>query len=289
MDKKFLAKLKLFCSMVKIEHSVFALPFAYIGLFWSAKGWPGLKNFLLLTLAMVAVRSFAMTVNRLADLKFDAKNPRTQDRPLVSGDLTLKEGYVFLIITAFIFILACLGLNNLCFYLSFPALFWASFYSFSKRFTWLCHFLLGSVLGLAPVAGWIAYNPGFALAPILLGLGVLFWVAGFDILYSLQDIEFDQQEGLFSIPACFGKKAGIAFAKFSHGIAFLFFILAGLANISGWMYFLGVLVIGIILFIEHRLISPTDLRRINLAFFTLNGFIAIFLFFIVLGDLYFRI
>jgi len=279
-------KIKAFCLLVKIEHSVFALPFAYIGLFWSAKGWPGWKSFLFLTLAMVSVRSFAMVANRLADLKFDAKNPRTQDRPLVSGKISVKEGYLYLGGAALIFILACLGLNKLCFYLSFPALIWSAGYSFSKRFTWFCHFILGSVLGLAPIAGWIAYKPEFALPPVLLGLGVMFWVAGFDILYSLQDIQFDQQEKLFSVPACFGLEAGFGFAMLSHFIAFLFFLLAGYAFSSGYIYFLGLLLVGIVLSIEHKIISPKDLSKINLAFFTLNGFIAIFLFLIVLFDLY---
>lgn len=281
-------KLKIFFRMIKIEHSVFALPFAYIGLFWAAKGWPGWTKFLFLTIAMVAVRSFAMTVNRIVDFKIDAKNPRTQDRPLVRGDLSLRECYYFLCGSVVIFCLACAGLNKLCLFLSPLALVWSVFYSYTKRFTWGCHFILGSVLGLAPVAGWIAYSPFFSLPSILIGCGVMFWVAGFDILYASQDVEFDKKEGLFSIPAVFGLEAGFAFSKLSHFLCILFFVLAGFAFNTGVFYYIFLLIIAIILLLEHRVVSPQDLSKINLAFFTLNGFISILLFVGVLLDLFLK-
>ena len=194
-------KTVLLARMVKIEHSVFALPFAYLGMIWAAQGWPGWSIFIPLTLAMVAIRSAAMAVNRLVDLPIDAQNPRTQTRPLVTGELSVLETKVFIALCALISIAACALLNPLCLMLAPLALLWSGFYSYTKRFTSLCHFILGSVLGLAPVAGWLAVSPSFEISPILLGLGVIFWVGGFDILYACQDVDFDRTQGLYSLPA----------------------------------------------------------------------------------------
>ncbi|NJB68192.1 4-hydroxybenzoate polyprenyltransferase [Desulfobaculum xiamenense] len=281
MDK-FLA----LCRMVKIEHSVFALPFAYIGVFLAAGGWPGLRVFLLLTLAMVAVRSFAMAFNRLADLKYDAKNPRTQNRPLVTGEITVRETWAFLAGTAAVFVLACAGLNTLCLALSPVALFVAGGYSYLKRFSMLCHYWLGSVLGLAPLAGWLAYEPTFTLPAVLFFFGVTFWVAGFDILYSCQDVEFDRENGLHSAPASLGIPTALALSTFGHVVTAILFGLAGWAAGAGaWYYPVWAVVAGILVY-EHTLIKADDMSRVNLAFFTLNGVIAVFLFVGVLLGLY---
>lgn len=271
-------KTVLLARMVKIEHSVFALPFAYLGMLWAAQGWPGWGVFLPLTIAMVAMRSFAMAVNRLVDLPIDAQNPRTQGRPLVTGEITIAQTRIFIGLCALIFVLACAFLNSLCLLLSPLALIWAGFYSYTKRFTPLCHFILGSVLGLAPIAGWLAVTPVFALAPILMGLGVTFWVAGFDILYACQDVDFDRAQGLHSMPADLGKATALALSTFSHVVTGLFFLLAGWAVGAGWIFFAITLVVVIILLLEHRLIAPDDLSRVNLAFFTMNGFVALLLF-----------
>jgi 4-hydroxybenzoate polyprenyltransferase len=281
------SKIRVILRMVKIEHSVFALPFAYTGAFLAAEGWPGWRAFLLLTLALVMVRSFAMAMNRLLDLRFDRLNPRTQDRPLVTGELSVPFTLVFCLITAAVFILACAGLNALCMMLAGPALLWSALYSLTKRFTSLCHFFLGSVLGLAPVAGWIAVDPQFTVPAILLLCGVLFWVAGFDMLYAAQDVDFDQAHGLRSIPARFGLETAFVLAAFSHVQAALFFLLAGFAASLGWWYALAWIVVAGVLFWEHRLISPTDLRRLNLSFFTLNGAVSALLFIGVLVDVSF--
>ena len=184
--------LRALARLVKIEHSVFALPFAYIGLFVAAGGWPGWRAFLLLSLAMVAMRSFAMAVNRLADLRYDRANPRTAGRELVTGEVTSLQAWVFTAGCAVVFVVACWGLNRLCLVLAPVVLVWGAFYSLTKRFTWLCHFVLGSVLGLAPVAGWLAVDPRFTLPAILFGCGVTFWTAGFDVLYACQDVDFDR-------------------------------------------------------------------------------------------------
>lgn len=283
---KILRDTLLVCRMIKIEHSIFALPFAYAGLFLASQGKPGWAPFLLLTLAMVAVRSFAMGVNRVADLAIDTKNPRTQDRPLVTGELSVPFTLVFLAITAIIFIAACAGLNKTCLALSIPALLWSGLYSYTKRFTPWCHFFLGSVLGLAPVAGWFAFDPVLTLPAVLLFFGVTFWVAGFDLLYACQDAEFDRGQGLFSIPAKFGVPAALLVSTLSHGVTAIFFLLAGWAAGLGAIYFLVTGFCCAVLLVEHRLISEDDMSRVNLAFFTLNGFIAVAVFGGVLWDLY---
>lgn len=270
-------KTVLLARMVKIEHSVFALPFAYTGMIWAAGGWPGWRVFTALTVAMIAIRSFAMAVNRLLDLPFDAKNPRTASRPLVTGEIGQSETKIFIAISAGIFLVSCLALNPLCLALAPVALVWSALYSWTKRFTALCHYFLGSVLGLAPVAGWLAVSPSLELGAVLLGLGVVFWVGGFDILYACQDEEFDQAEGLHSLPASIGVPAALALSTFSHGVTGLFFLLAGWAVGAGWIYLAFTLAIWMILLYEHRLISPHDMSRINMAFFTMNGFVAVLL------------
>ena len=261
--------------MIKIEHSVFALPFAYVGVFWAAGGWPGTRVFVVLTIAMVFIRSFAMAFNRLADAGIDAANPRTQSRPLVTGEITAWQTRIFLLVCAAGFLAACRGLNPLCFYLAPYALLWSALYSFAKRFTSLCHYALGSVHFLAPLAGWIAFDPQLTLPPVLLGLGVLFWVAGFDILYSCQDAQFDREHGLFSAPARLGIPVSLILSTFAHVNTVLFFGLAGWAYGAGWIYYLSWGVISLILLSEHTLIRENDMRRVTMAFFTLNGVVAV--------------
>lgn len=263
--------------MVKIEHSVFALPFAYLGMLWSAQGWPGWRVFTALTVAMVAVRSFAMAMNRVLDLPFDAKNPRTQNRPLVSGELTLKQTWIFISLCAVIFLGACWFLNSLCLALAPLALVWSALYSLTKRVSFLCHFFLGSVLALAPLAGWLAVEPVLSLAPVLLALGVTLWVGGFDILYACQDVDFDRNEGLHSLPARFGIPTALALSTFAHAVTGVFFLLAGWAAGAGLVFAAVGAVVAIVLLVEHRFISAQDMSRVNFAFFTMNGFVAIFL------------
>ena len=266
--------LVLLARMVKIEHSVFALPFAYAGSFLAARGWPGLRVLLLVTLAMVAVRSFAMAFNRIADLRYDRENPRTQGRPLVTGEISLPAAWAFTLAGAAVFVLACAGLNPLCLLLSPAALGVCAAYSYTKRFTWACHFVLGLSLGLAPVAGWIAFEPAFRLPAVALLLAVTFWVAGFDIIYATQDIDFDRAHGLSSIPARFGLEAGLALSAFCHVNTSLFLALAGWAAGLGWPYFLVWALTTAVLAYEHAIVKPDDLTRVNTAFFTLNGFIS---------------
>lgn len=282
--ESFWKNLVLVCRMIKIEHSVFALPFAYVGLFLGADGWPGIVPFLLLTVAMVAVRSFAMAFNRLADINIDTENPRTRTRPLVTGELGIGFTVLFIIACGAVFVLACKGMNDLCFKLSPLALAWSAFYSFTKRFTMLCHFVLGSVLALAPLAGWISVDPQFTVPAVLFFFGVLFWVAGFDILYATQDRKFDRQRELFSIPAMLGLEKSLTISTFCHVNTAVFFLLAGFAAGMGWIYFLTAGIVGLVLIYEHTVISAQDMSRVNMAFFTLNGVISVMVFLGVLVD-----
>lgn len=263
------------CRMIKIEHSIFALPWAWAGSFLAAGGLPPWAELVLLTLAMVAVRSFAMTFNRLADLKFDRDNPRTAGRPLVTGAISTGQAYFFCIITALIFIAACWGLNTICLWLSMPALVYSAIYSLLKRFSPLCHFWLGSTLGLAPLAGWLAVDPhSLGIPSIMLFLAILFWVAAFDIYYAFQDIDYDRLAGLHSMPADFGSTAALLLAGFSHAVTVIFLFLTGLTGHLGWPWYILCAAIAILLFTEHRLVKPNDLKNINMAFFTLNGIIS---------------
>jgi 4-hydroxybenzoate polyprenyltransferase len=281
--------LRIFARMVKIEHSVFALPFAFLGFFLATSGELAWKKLILLTLAMVAVRTWSMAMNRILDRDLDAQNPRTRDRPLVSGEISLLQAWLLSLLTGIIFVLACLGLNWICFVLSWPVLAWSALYSLSKRFTWLAHFWLGSVLGLAPLAGWLAYEPVFTVPAVLFGLGVLFWVAGFDILYSCQDAEIDHKLNLSSAPVRLGLEQALFLSTLCHVNSVLFFLIAGWAFGLGWIYYLLWLLSSVILLWEHRLVSPEDLSRLNTAFFSLNGLVAVLLFLGVFVDLQLKI
>ena len=273
------------CRMIKIEHSVFALPFAYIGAFLAAGGWPGLYNMVVLTVAMVAVRSYAMAFNRYADLDIDKDNPRTQDRPLVTGELSTKFTLVFIGGAATLFVVMCALMNPVCLALSPLALGVSAFYSFCKRFSYWCHYVLGMTLGLAPVAGWLCVDPTLTLPAALYFCGVTLWVAGFDLLYACQDAEFDRERGLWSIPARLGIPAALAMSTLSHAATAILFILAGWAAGLGWIYFISAGLVGATLVAEHLLVKEDDMSRVNMAFFTINGVIAVALFFAVLADI----
>ncbi len=278
------------CRMIKIEHSIFALPFAYAGIFLAQKGMPPWQSLLALTIAMVAIRSFAMAFNRLVDLPMDRQNPRTTQRPLVSGEITTGQCKIFCLVMVGIFILSCAALNELCLWLSVPTVLFAGAYSYTKRFTWLCHFWLGATLGLAPMAGWLAVRPelsGVALmTPLLFFFAVSLWVAGFDIFYSCQDVDFDREFKLHSVPAHFGLEKALVIAAFCHAMTVIFLLLGGIsAELSWWWYALWALMSAVLLW-EHTLVSAEDLSRVNTAFFTLNGLIAILVLVAVLLGIY---
>ena len=263
------------CRMIKIEHSVFALPYAWAGAFLAARGVPSARSLIFLTIGMIAARSFAMAFNRLADLPFDRDNPRTQQRPLVTGVISQKQTWAFCALMAIIFIAACAALNTVCLWLAVPALLFAAIYSLLKRFTALCHFWLGATLGLAPLAGWLSVNPAsLGLAPVLLFWAVTFWVAAFDIYYAFQDMDFDVAFELHSVPASFGPDTALTLAAFSHAMTSIFLLLAGFAAGLSWPWYVVWFGISVMLLVEHRLMKPQDLRHVNTAFFTINGIIS---------------
>lgn len=276
------------CRMIKIEHSIFALPYAWSGAFLAERGLPPWWVLLFLTIAMIAVRSFAMTFNRLADLDVDSVNPRTSNRPLVTGAISPGQAKLFCIGTALLFVLACLCLNSLCFWLSLPALLFAAAYSYMKRISPFSHFWLGATLGLAPLAGWIAVKPGWpGLPSLMLFFAVTFWVAAFDVYYAFQDLEFDIKTGLHSLPADLGATPALYLAGFSHVMTVIFLILCGVSAPLGWPWYVFCACAAILLFIEHRLVSPDDLTHINVAFFTLNGIISPLIFIGIILGIYF--
>lgn len=273
----------VFLEMIKFEHSIFALPFAMIGMIWGA-GWPGWRVFGLIILAMVSCRSAAMAFNRIADRKIDAENPRTRMRALPAGLLSLGQANLFFFASCVIFFLAAWGLNPLSLALSPVALGVTLFYSLTKRFTPLCHFFLGLAMGIAPAAAWIAATGALAPAILPLVFAVMFWGAGFDIIYSLQDEEFDQEKGLRSLPQTLGKARALLVSRLCHTATFGLLIAAGELAHAGPTFFVGALVVGGLLVYEQSLVKPNDLSRVDMAFFTLNGFVSLGLFGFVLAD-----
>ncbi|MEW6770819.1 MAG: UbiA-like polyprenyltransferase [Bacillota bacterium] len=278
-------KLTVFLAMIRFEHTVFALPFAYIGALLTERRLPAGHDLFWITVAMVGARTAAMSLNRLIDQEIDARNPRTANRALPRGLISRAEVWVYVILSFTLLGVAAWQLSPLALKLFLPAVLILWFYSYTKRFTWACHFYLGLALGLAPVAAWVAITNGFALAPVLLGLGVLFWVAGFDIVYACMDYEFDRREGIFSLPARFGIAAALWVARACHLTAPVFFVLTGVVLGLGPLYFAGVAFAVAVLLYEHRLVRPGDLSRIGVAFFNMNGILSIGMFCFTLADI----
>jgi len=274
--------------MIKFEHTIFALPLAYVGAILGAKGWPSLHDASLILLAMVGARSAAMTFNRIVDLPFDRLNPRTKDRELVRGTLSLSAASLFLVCSVGLFFLSAWALNPLCLYLSPIALVIILGYSYTKRFTWMCHIFLGLSLALAPVGGYLAVAENISPSVIVFSLGVLFWVAGFDVIYACQDIKFDREMGLQSIPAKMGARRALWLSSVFHFLCFLSFLLTGLMAAMPWPFFAGIAVVGVLLLIEHRIVSGARLEKIDLAFFTINSYVSVTLLAGVVGSLLVR-
>ena len=283
-----LQKLHITLDMIKFEHTLFALPFAFIGALLARKGLPTGSQITWIVIAMVGARSAAMTFNRIADVRYDRLNPRTTGRALVSGALSIQFAVAFTVIMSGLFVFAAWQLNALCFYLSFPTLAILLLYSYTKRFTSLSHVVLGFAIGCAPLAAWLAIRGEFAWPPILLSAAVMFWVAGFDLIYALQDIEFDRKARLFSLPSKLGVAPALRISTLFHGVTVI--LLAATAMIAGlgWIAYAGIAIVAGILYWEHRLVTPNDLSRINVAFFNLNGYISILLLLTFAGDILIR-
>lgn len=270
--------------MIKFEHSIFALPFAMLGMMWGAQGWPGWRIFGWIVVAMISCRSAAMAFNRIADRNIDAKNPRTVIRALPAGLLSLKDANLFFYGSCLVFFVAAFMLNPLAFALSPVALGITLFYSLTKRFTALCHFVLGLSLAIAPAAAWIGSTGTLDSRILPIVFGVMLWTAGFDIIYSLQDDEFDRENGLRSIPARLGRRKALTISRISHLAAIGLFLYGGVLNQAGWLYYVGVALAGTLLAYEQSLVKPNDLSKVNLAFFTLNGFVSLGVFGFALLD-----
>jgi 4-hydroxybenzoate polyprenyltransferase len=272
-----------FFSLIKIEHTLFALPLALTGAILAARGIPDLRTLILLAIAFTAARASAMAFNRLVDRRIDALNPRTADREIPSGAISVTSTGVLVAICVMVFIAAAWLINPLCGKLAPVALLVVLGYSYTKRFTSLCHYLLGVALGIAPVAGWLSVTGAFSWPPVVLGLGVILWTAGFDILYACQDIRFDREMGLYSLPARLGADRAMRLAALSHLAAFGLFLLTGyLAGLSGFFYLLELSTGGLLVW-EHHLVSPDNLSRLDMAFFRANSLVSISLMVAVCG------
>ncbi len=277
--RNFFRKIGLIFKDIKLAHSLFALPFALLAMLLAKDGLPPVRSILFILLAMVSARSGAMAVNRLADAKIDANNPRTAGRVMPSGKLRRAELALFIIIAYGIFMLAAFELNRLCFYLSPIAIAWISFYSLTKRFTRLSHFVLGMSLGIAPMGAWLAIDPGIVfpriLAPAFISAAVLLWVAGFDILYSFSDVEVDSKQNLYSIPRFLGIGKSLWLTRGLHLVSLLLLLGPYFLLRLGAVYLTGLGVIALLFIWEHSLLKPDDLSKLNLAFFNMNGWISV--------------
>lgn len=271
-------KLKITLEMIKFEHTLFALPFAFLGAILAANGLPTLQQIIWITVAMVGARSAAMTFNRIVDRDIDAANPRTAGREIPSGKLSVGFAWAFLYISIGVFLLASYSLNWLTFALSPVALVVVLGYSYAKRVTAFAHIVLGLALAISPSAAWIAVRGSLNdETPLLLSLLVLMWTAGFDVLYACQDSDFDRKSGLHSIPARFGIARSLWIARLFHFQAFIVLLLLYLATGLGWPALVGVGLVGVLLIYQHTLVKANDLSRLNAAFFTTNAFVSVIL------------
>jgi 4-hydroxybenzoate polyprenyltransferase len=270
-------KLKITLEMIKFEHTIFALPFAFIGALLAARGLPTAWQVLWIVVAMVGARSAAMTFNRIIDLQFDKANPRTRTRALAAGTLSMPFAVVFTAVMCGIFFFAAAQLNPICLYLSFPTLAILFFYSYTKRFTALSHLFLGLAIGLAPLASWLAIRGTFDWPPILLSGAVMFWVAGFDVIYALQDADFDRKKGLFSLPSRVGIGPALVLSTVFHVLTIILLLATATWMELGGIAYAGIATVAAILFWEHRIVKPHDFSRVNVAFFALNGYVSILL------------
>lgn len=274
------ARVRTFAALVKLSHSVFALPFALLSLLAATDGRPSWRTLAWVTLAVVAARTAAMAYNRFADRDLDAQNPRTAQREIPRGEVSPAAALALTVVAGLAFLACCRALSPLCFWLGVPTLAWLLGYSHVKRFSTWCHLWLGVALGISPLAAWLAADGEFGprlWAPFLLGLAVAAWVAGFDVLYACQDESFDRQHGLFSLPVRLGAPRAMSVARALHGLAIAGFAAFGAMVPLGPAWSIGVVLAAGLLVWQHRLLRPDDLSRIHMAFFTANGIIAVLL------------
>ena len=282
----FWRRLGVFLEAIKFEHSVFALPFAILAAFISAGGWPDLTRFFWVIIAMVSMRTFGMSANRLIDGEIDSRNPRTAMRAIPTGEISRLAMYGYMSVAGLIFAAVISQLHPITWLLSPIPLAVMVGYPYLKRFTWLSHFGMGAVYLIVPPAVSLALTGTMPLGFVLIGIGSMAWVVGFDVLYATADFEVDRDQGLHSIPARFGIPMALIASKGLHLLAVLLLLIAGLVLGSNWVYFVGVILVALLLAYEQSLVSSDDLSKLNLAFFTMNGVIAIvFGIFVVIGEI----
>jgi 4-hydroxybenzoate polyprenyltransferase len=275
LQTNFFVTTRRLLALVKIEHTLFGLPLALTGSILAARGLPTVRVLVLVIVAFAGARAAAMGFNRLADRHLDAANPRTAEREIPSGLVKAAQAWLLVVFSSAIFFLAAWALNEVCFYFSPLVLAALLGYSYTKRFTTWCHIFLGLCLGLAPVAGWLAVTPQWSWIPVVLALGVVFWVAGFDIVYACQDLDFDRTSGLYSLPVRLGTRVALRLAAASHVLAFGLFVLTGTLASLSWPFYLLSLITASLLIWEHRIVRPGDLSRLDLAFFKVNSMVSL--------------
>lgn len=272
-------KVRILLEMIQFKLTVFALPFALTGAFLASGGVPDWVTFIWIIVAMVGARTCAMGFNRIVDRKFDEVNPRTSSRAIPAGEVKLKDAWFMVLLSGALFFFACYNLNDLTLQLSPLALGLALFYSLTKRFTALCHLVLGFALAFSPLGGWVAVAGSLNNYPFMLSVGVIFWVAGFDTIYGCLDADFDRKVKLHSLPSRLGKRNAFRLAGLFHLLAFLSFSLTGYQAGLNVFYYLGIIMAAGALLYQHMLVRPDDLSRIHASFFSMNGFISVTLFF----------
>ncbi|WP_227936185.1 UbiA-like polyprenyltransferase [Alkalihalobacillus deserti] len=282
-------KIKIILEMIKFEHTVFALPFAYFGAILGAfiinGQFPSISQWVWITLAMVGARSAAMSLNRVIDEQIDKHNPRTATRAIPAGLVSKLEVLLFIIVSFALLFYAAFQLNMLAVYLLPLAVFFLVIYSYTKRFTWACHLILGVTIAIAPLGGWVGVTGTLTWEAFLLFLAVALWTAGFDVIYATQDADYDRENNLYSIPSRFGIGRALKIARFLHVISFLSFVSLFFITPLGWIYFIGVMIAGAIMVYEHSLVSEYDLSKLDVAFFTMNGILSLVMFIFAIGDI----
>lgn len=282
--RTFSAKTRILLEMIKFEHTIFSAPFALAAAVVAARGFPQLRTLGWIVVALIGARSAAMAFNRIADRDVDALNPRTKMRAIPAGQVTVAQAILFTVISSGLLVLAAWQLNPLAFSLSPLALIIAFGYSLTKRFTVWSHLFLGFALGVAPMGAWIAVTGSVAPAPFLLAFAVVFWLFGFDILYALQDVDFDRTVGLFSIPAKLGNSRALVYSRIGHAIMLGLLVAFGFAAHLHSLYFTGVAMVAALIVYEQSLVKPDDISRLDFAFFNLNGYVGIGFFVFTLAD-----
>ncbi len=281
-----LQKIKTYGNLVMFSHTIFSLPFAFVSMLIAANGMPQFSVFLWIAVAFLGARTGANAINRFIDKDIDAKNPRTANRHLPGGKVKSYEVILITIVSFLFLAVAAYMLNPLCFILMPVAIFLFLLYSYTKRFTWACHIVLGIISGGAPVGAWIAVTGSFAWTPFVIGAANALWVSGFDIIYGSQDVEFDRKEGLYSIPSVFGIKNALRISKLFHitAVAILIYVYV-IANM-GWLFLIGLAIISWLLYKEHTMVSPTNLANVNIASYSINQIVSVVFLIFSVADIF---